>query len=37
MTTGGTGIAARLWLVAATATALRTGLDLLGVDAPDRL
>jgi arginyl-tRNA synthetase len=28
---------ARLWLAAATATALRTGLDLLGVDAPDRL
>jgi arginyl-tRNA synthetase len=37
MTTGGSGIAARLWLAAATATALRTGLDLLGVDAPDRL
>jgi arginyl-tRNA synthetase len=37
MTTGGAGIAARLWLAAATATALRTGLDLLGVDAPDRL
>ena len=37
MTTGGPGIAARLWLAAATATALRTGLDLLGVDAPDRL
>jgi arginyl-tRNA synthetase len=28
---------ARLWLAAATATALRAGLDLLGVDAPDRL
>jgi arginyl-tRNA synthetase len=37
MTTGGPGIAARLWLAAATATALRTGLDLLGVDAPNRL
>jgi arginyl-tRNA synthetase len=37
MTAGGPGIAARLWLAAATATALRTGLDLLGVDAPDRL
>jgi arginyl-tRNA synthetase len=37
MTTRGPGIAARLWLAAATATALRTGLDLLGVDAPDRL
>jgi arginyl-tRNA synthetase len=37
MTTGGPGTAARLWLAAATATALRTGLDLLGVDAPDRL
>jgi arginyl-tRNA synthetase len=37
MTTGGPAIAARLWLAAATATALRTGLDLLGVDAPDRL
>src|SRR5262249_60243428 len=37
MTTGGPGIAARLWLAAATATVLRTGLDLLGVDAPDRL
>jgi arginyl-tRNA synthetase len=29
--------AARLWLAAATATALRAGLGLLGVDAPDRL
>jgi len=29
--------AARLWLAAASATALRAGLDLLGVDAPDRL
>jgi arginyl-tRNA synthetase len=28
---------ARLWLAAASATALRAGLDLLGVDAPDRL
>ena len=28
---------ARLWLVAASVTALRAGLDLLGVDAPDRL
>ena len=37
MTTGGPGTAARLWLAAATATALHTGLDLLGVDAPDRL
>ena len=37
MTTGGPGIAARLWLAAATATVLRTGLDLLGVDASDRL
>jgi len=37
MTTGGPAIAARLWLAAATATALRTGLDLLGVDAPVRL
>ena len=30
-------IVARLWLAAASATALRAGLDLLGVDAPDRL
>ena len=37
MTADGPGIAARLWLAAATATALRTGLDLVGVDAPDRL
>ena len=36
-TAGGPGIAALLWLAAATATALRTGLDLLGVDAPDRM
>jgi arginyl-tRNA synthetase len=35
--TGGPGIVARLWLAAATKTALRAGLDLLGVDAPDRL
>ncbi len=28
---------ARLWLAAATRTALRAGLDLLGVDAPDRM
>jgi arginyl-tRNA synthetase len=28
---------ARLWLVAAARTVLRTGLDLLGVSAPDRL
>lgn len=37
LTAGGPEITARLWLAAATATALRTGLDLLGVDAPDRL
>ncbi len=37
MTAGGPGSAARLWLAVATATALRAGLDLLGVDAPDRL
>ena len=37
LTAGGPGITARLWLAAATATALRAGLDLLGVDAPDRL
>jgi arginyl-tRNA synthetase len=37
LTAGGAGITARLWLAAATATALRAGLDLLGVDAPDRL
>ncbi len=36
-TTGGPQTVARLWLAAATATALRAGLDLLGVDAPDRL
>ena len=34
---GGPETAARLWLAAATKTALRAGLDLLGVDAPDRL
>jgi arginyl-tRNA synthetase len=34
---GGPQVAARLWLAAASATALRAGLDLLGVDAPDRL
>jgi len=28
---------ARLWLAAAAGTALRAGLDLLGVDAPERL
>jgi arginyl-tRNA synthetase len=33
----GPRIVARLWLAAASATALRAGLDLLGVDAPDRL
>jgi arginyl-tRNA synthetase len=37
METGGPETAARLWLAAASATALRAGLDLLGVDAPDRL
>jgi arginyl-tRNA synthetase len=37
VTEDGPGIVARLWLAAATATALRAGLDLLGVDAPDRL
>jgi arginyl-tRNA synthetase len=37
MAAGRPEIAARLWLAAATATALRAGLDLLGVDAPDRL
>lgn len=37
MTAGGPGITARLWLAAATATALRAGLGLLGVDAPARL
>ena len=30
-------IVTRLWLAAAAGTALRAGLDLLGVDAPDRL
>ena len=35
--TGGPQAVARLWLAAASATALRAGLDLLGVDAPDRL
>jgi arginyl-tRNA synthetase len=34
---GGPQVAARLWLAAASATALRAGLDLIGVDAPDRL
>jgi arginyl-tRNA synthetase len=34
---GGPQVVARLWLAAACATALRAGLDLLGVDAPDRL
>jgi arginyl-tRNA synthetase len=33
----GPQVVARLWLAAASATALRAGLDLLGVDAPDRL
>jgi arginyl-tRNA synthetase len=28
---------ARLWLVAASRVVLRNGLDLLGVDAPDRM
>jgi arginyl-tRNA synthetase len=32
-----TGISARLWLAAATATVLATGLDLVGVAARDRL
>jgi arginyl-tRNA synthetase len=36
-TAGGPQVVARLWLAAASATALRAGLDLLGVDAPDRL
>ena len=35
--TGGPATVARLWLAAASGTALRAGLDLLGVDAPDRL
>ena len=34
---GSPQVVARLWLAAASATALRAGLDLLGVDAPDRL
>jgi arginyl-tRNA synthetase len=34
---GGPDTAARLWLAAASGTALRAGLDLLGVDAPERL
>jgi arginyl-tRNA synthetase len=34
---GGPETVARLWLAAASRTALRAGLDLLGVDAPDRL
>jgi arginyl-tRNA synthetase len=34
---GDATIVARLWLAAASATALRAGLDLLGVDAPARL
>lgn len=34
---GGPQVVARLWLAAASATALRASLDLLGVDAPDRL
>ena len=37
MGAGGPEAVARLWLAAATATALRAGLDLLGVDAPGRL
>jgi arginyl-tRNA synthetase len=37
VTTDGPGAVARLWLAAAAGTALRAGLDLLGVDAPDRL
>ena len=37
MAAGGPQAVARLWLAAATATALRAGLGLLGVDAPDRL
>jgi arginyl-tRNA synthetase len=35
--TRGPEAVARLWLAAASRTALRAGLDLLGVDAPDRL
>jgi arginyl-tRNA synthetase len=34
---GSPEIVARLWLAAASTTALRAGLDLLGVDVPDRL
>jgi arginyl-tRNA synthetase len=34
---GSREIVARLWLAVASATALRAGLDLLGVDAPGRL
>jgi arginyl-tRNA synthetase len=34
---GGPDTVARLWLAAASRTALRAGLDLLGVDAPERL
>ncbi|HEY2304958.1 MAG TPA: DALR anticodon-binding domain-containing protein [Streptosporangiaceae bacterium] len=37
MGAGSPEIVARLWLAAASAAALRAGLDLLGVDAPDRL
>jgi len=37
LTAGGPELTARLWLAAATATTLRAGLDLLGVDVPDRL
>jgi arginyl-tRNA synthetase len=37
MGTGDPKIVARLWLAAASATALCAGLDLLGVDAPARL
>jgi len=37
MGAGCPGLVSRLWLAAATATALRAGLDLLGVDPPDRL
>jgi len=37
MKAAGPTIVARFWLAAATATALRAGLDLLGVDTPDRL
>jgi arginyl-tRNA synthetase len=36
-TAGGPRTVARLWLAAAIATALRAGLDLLGVAAPNRL